>query len=958
MTDHPNDPQSVPPSATLTIPSSPHSQHDTPALQLPQQPSPATPLATGANEGSDAKPAADGKKGMRRILRRPQPLNLDHSKLFRHSSAAPQSHAQASAPLPPAGAAPAATPGTYPPAGHVTIDIPPPSTAGGPRSAGADHRQRHPSLSALPLASPVTAHTPSITTPAFLRSLPRASSVDRTHRASRSNSTAAATPSPWQKGVQRRLVKIQRRKRPPNLFSWYSRQATHTLLTSHEDSATTYTADSERHDRQYWTATGITLGIGTQEPYWHYTPSTAPDGPSRRQTYSPFVPGPSTAATSGLVGDRTKIPAWVTQPSNAAAPEFYSDEAVDLLLHLRDFMIEAASKGWQATELRDPILPPAGARSILGVRRSKSLVPLTTKGPANPLSPGITSPGNTTHATNTTVSQSQANETTTHETAAPHGSPNLSAHGSLDHGPTVAQQNQQSVEKTLADDPQSIQPQQQQQQQHKVLDILFIVLADVIRHDCRYPVQHPRPSRPEWALHSIVLDILSFLCHHFLRDHRAMYEIGLMALEAFAIFKNHALVRLMDLLVGTILPSFIISRLEGDDGSIPHSLLSPLPPSPSPSGGSLPQGSSSSPLQTPVKATSPNVAIQVHHSPDVDAANNVNTKGSGFLAVPTMGRLGSPRPSPSSPSIASVSSQDDEPHHSGGSNNNFTDLEQPQHQPHDRTTMDQHATSILWSTLMAMLENICVETSPLPVVHKFFMSLSNLIKLKPNLDQDLLEIIATVDSHKTAMRACATLTWIYRPSVGHLVIARSLTPIDYDTVVLHRRRHPRHAGMDNGLVAVPTHLSVSGRKASGASAQTHQTSSKRHWRRKSLSSMFSQDRSLSEDDINMPFESTLDSGSSRAAVARGTAAGSLPVDFWAGHDIYPAMFPKQSPNGSPQHPLSRLYQKQRNPSHPLCECCDQPVEGFGACCYVCDSSLHWECYHRLQKLAQPTKTEP
>ncbi|KAG0270667.1 Canalicular multispecific organic anion transporter 2 [Actinomortierella ambigua] len=302
-----------------------------------------------------------------------------------------------------------------------------------------------------------------------------------------------------------------------------------------------------------------------------------------------------------------------------------------------------------------------------------------------------------------------------------------------------------------------------------------------------------------------------------------------------------------------------------------------------------------------------------------------------------MGRSGSPRLSPSSPSMSSGSFHDDESHQSNSnSNSNLSDQDlQLQQQLQDRAAMDQHAASLLWTTLLAMLDQICVETSPLQVLHKFFMSLSNLIKLKPNLDQDLLEIMATVDSPKILQRACAVLTWIHRPSVGHPVLARPLTPIDYDTAVILQHRHRTH------------------RSPSDAS-------SKRHWRRKSLSSMFSNDRgSLPDDDLLPPSDSTTLDDCCRLATTEEAppTVGGRSFDFLAGHDIYPVMFPKASSSNDFHH-HHRRQNKRRSPNHPLCERCDQRVEGFGAYCYVCDSSLHWDCYHKLRKLApRPTTME-
>ncbi|KAG0228535.1 hypothetical protein BGW41_003395 [Actinomortierella wolfii] len=291
-------------------------------LDLPPQPVHSVPntVATAVQENSEAKTVPDGKKRMRRILRRPQPLNLDHSKLVRHSSLAPNDQVQAITPMAssevPAtsdtGGHPAGTNGVA----HITIDIPPPSASvklGGPKSARTD-----------------------------ARSIPRASSIDNSNKPLRT--TNATATSPWQTGIQRRLAKIQRRKRPPNLFSWYSRQVTRGFLFG-DDEAYLTMADSGNKERTNATTIGTTFEMGTAEiPHID------------RNSYSPFVPSPSAAASTTPTA-LPRIPAWASQPSNTSAPEFYSDEAVDLLLHLRDYLIEAVSKGWNALELRESILP-------------------------------------------------------------------------------------------------------------------------------------------------------------------------------------------------------------------------------------------------------------------------------------------------------------------------------------------------------------------------------------------------------------------------------------------------------------------------------------------------------------------------------------------------------------------------------------------------------------------------
>ncbi|KAG0232463.1 hypothetical protein BGW42_008181, partial [Actinomortierella wolfii] len=269
---------------------------------------------------------------------------------------------------------------------------------------------------------------------------------------------------------------------------------------------------------------------------------------------------------------------------------------------------------------------------------------------------------------------------------------------------------------------------------------------------------------------------------------------------------------------------------------------------------------------------------------------------------------------------------------------NTVDQQQQQCQHQQQVVKDQHAASLIWSTLLAMLDQICVESSPLPVVHKFFMSLSNLIKIKPNLDQDLLEIMATVDSAKILKRACGVLTWINRTSVGHMILARPLTPIDYDTLLIHRRGRG-----DQSKHSDPSKRRTSGRKAPGG-INGH-SSSKRHWRRKSLSSIFSQDRGMLDEDL-----SPLDASSN----AGGPHSGRVP-DLLAGHEIYPVMFPKRSNNHyDHHHGHHNVGSMGMNPSQ-FCERCDQLVEGFGAYCYVCDSSLHWDCYHQLQQLVRQMK---
>ncbi|KAF8939024.1 hypothetical protein BGZ58_010865 [Dissophora ornata] len=123
------------------------------------------------------------------------------------------------------------------------------------------------------------------------------------------NEVQRKEPSKWQIGLERMLKKIQRRKRAPSNLIWYAAHSTESYLS------------------------GATL-------------DTRPGG--LKYEVDPDA--------EGLYFGHDRPPQWVVDSLQGDAL-FFSDDTVELMLGLRDYLIKATGNGWDIAELKEEIFP-------------------------------------------------------------------------------------------------------------------------------------------------------------------------------------------------------------------------------------------------------------------------------------------------------------------------------------------------------------------------------------------------------------------------------------------------------------------------------------------------------------------------------------------------------------------------------------------------------------------------
>ncbi|KAF9934838.1 hypothetical protein FBU30_010811 [Linnemannia zychae] len=657
------------------------------------------------------------------------------------------------------------------------------------------------------------------------------------------NSTAIGTkeevqkkaPSQWQVGLERMLKKIQRRNRAPSNLVWYAAHSTQSYLS------------------------GATL-------------ESRPG--ALKQTVDNDM--------ENLYFGRNKPPKWVVD-SLQDEELFFSDDTVDLVLGLRDYLIKATESGWDIRELNEETLPVEPRFTFLGRSRNRSASPHGSPRKASPHgSPGKGSP-NEQHP--------QQSSTQHQSTPVSPGAVSQESGHSNDADNYFQQTTGRYIEEAEGS--------------YRLLDYFIAVMSDIISHDCRYMVQNPRPSRPEWILHSFVLDILFLLAKSFAHDHKAIYDVGMIALSAFPIFKSHALVRLLDLMADVILPSFATSRGQYY-ASLSRSRSPPITP--------MDSASPISPSEIRVQLdNNQTFAIQVH-SP---------TEEEGLLAVPRQRkqsfnspRIPSPRSSSTSMSISGYVSQ-------------------------AQDILDTYASSLIQLTLLSVLQQISFSKSPLPVVKQVEKSIGALLRIKTDLSVDLLEVISIVENEKAMRRAVEALWWIGKPSLGHLTLTENFFPIDYDSIMAMRQNRQE--------------WSTSNATINGVSTDTIKSDTLFSFRRGSLdgnstpiSDIASRNNSFGTFRIlprkpyqpGLPWKIGHKHSDKTNAQQEPVAISALGTDYLAEHELYPYMFSTEEED---------IGQEQFS-SH-KCERCETIMHGFGLFCYHCRGSIHLECFYSVKRFA-------
>ncbi|KAH7052649.1 hypothetical protein BKA57DRAFT_277692 [Linnemannia elongata] len=776
------------------------------------------------------------KRTGRRVLHRPRPLDLDHTKLHRHSGqnlntggasgsgAGSDSRPPSSVPL--SGSAyglgigqsgspaPDAKKHKFPLL-HIKTDFHRPThfrrSATGP---GVPPQQIGAPYSAAPMTANINNYT-NMNAAAAVR-----------------EEVQKKPPSQWQVGLERMLKKIQRRNRAPSNLMWYAAHSTESYLS------------------------GATLE-------------------SRAGALKHSVD----AETENLYFGHDRPPKWVVD-SLQREELFFSDDTVDLVLGLRDYLIKATDSGWDIGELKEEIFPIEPKPSFLGRSRNRSASPHG--------SPKKSSPNGSPRKSSSPYFSAPA-------------SPGAGSQGSL-HSNDADNFFQQAAGRYV----------EEVEGSYRLLDYFIAVLSDIISHDCRYMVQNPRPSRPEWVLHSFVLDILFLLAKSLATDHKAVYDIGMVALSAFPIFKNNALVRLLDLMADVILPSFALSRTQY------YASLSKSPPL-----TPLDSASPISPSEIRVQLdNNQTFAIQVH-SP---------TEEQGLLSVPRQRKqsINSPR----MPSSRSSS----------------TSIPMAGHASQAQDILDTHASSLIQLTLLAVLQQISFSKSPLPVAKQVEKSIGGLLRIKTDLSVDLLEVISIVENEKVMRRAVEVLWWIGKPSLGHLTLAERFFPLDYDSIMAMRQTQQEWSapGTANGLRTntMKSDTVFSFRRGSldeSAIPMTDVTN-----RNNSVGSFRIRHRLPHRPGLLWKSGHGSKHDSKTRAHQESAAVASVGTDYLAEHELYPYMFSTEEEGEAGQGQLS---------SH-ICERCETTMHGFGLFCYHCRGSIHLECFYSVKRFAGIDCTQP
>ncbi|KAG0260526.1 hypothetical protein BG011_001847 [Mortierella polycephala] len=785
------------------------------------------------------------KRTGRRVLHRPKPLDLDHTKLHAGTnnhhqqltaSTSGSDSRPSSRPLSISGPGPGSEPGTglgIGPASpthkeprhrakfpllHIKTDLNPPITYYRPSPGPTASATQHNSTGAGNVSN-VTPNTTSV------NNSNNQSSTNNNANNQPLTGTQKKQPSKWQVGLERMLKKLQRRKRAPSNLAWFAAHSTEAYLS------------------------GATI--------------EARPGALKLEGLD--------AETDSLYFGQDKPPQWVVD-SLQKDDLFFSDDTADLVLGLRDYLIEATKAGWDVAELKEEIYS-VEPRFAFRSRRSRSVSPHESPRRSS------SSPGRRSSAPASPGAASQDSSNSSRR-----GSKGSFDFDSFSYAAVGGNDNED-------DDC------------YRLLDFFMAILSDIISHDCRYRVQHPRPSRPEWVLHSLVLDILLHLSKGLAHDHKTIYDIGMISLSAFPVFKNNAMSRLLDLLTDVILPSFAVSRTQPLASIATSASISPRDPA-----------SPISPSEIRVQLeNNQTFAIQVH-SP---------TDERGLLSVPQ--QRGPSLNSPRTPS----------PQLSSGSLSRIGGPSTPALE-----SMDAHARSLISLTLLSVLQQISFTRSPLPVAKQLQKSIGGLLRIKPDLSADLLELIAVVENEKVMRRALQMLWWIARPSLGHHTLGEKFFPLDYDSILLMRQAKQER--------------NQSGGAASGARSNTAKSDSMFSFRRGSLD-----ENDVPRNDValrtnsastfrirsrfpyrrTMPWKLTHESESIPMSIAQQEQSAHVAAgtNYLAEHELYPYMF-------------STLHLEDQDPmrlNH--CERCELIIKGSGLYCYHCRGALHLECFYLLKQ---------
>ncbi|KAG0362959.1 hypothetical protein BGZ54_008399 [Gamsiella multidivaricata] len=221
--------------------------------------------------------------------------------------------------------------------------------------------------------------------------------------------------------------------------------------------------------------------------------------------------------------------------------------------------------------------------------------------------------------------------------------------------------------------------------------------------------------------------------------------------------------------------------------------------------------------------------------------------------------------------------------------------------------------------------------------------MGDLLRIKPDLSVDLLEVITIVENEKVVRQALEVMWWIGMPCLGHHILGEKFYPLDYDSVLFMRQSLQEWQGAEtmgaitrNNTVKSDTVFSF--RKdfidehttpRNDASARNNSVGSFGIRSKRSYRSVLPWKTANGAESI--PLSGSLPQQSNNSATTG--------ADFLADHELYPYMF--SSPDIEDDD--------ANNITH--CERCELNMKGFGLYCYHCRGALHLECFYSIKKYA-------
>ncbi|CAJ0851576.1 13743_t:CDS:10 [Entrophospora sp. SA101] len=272
-----------------------------------------------------------------------------------------------------------------------------------------------------------------------------------------------------------------------------------------------------------------------------------------------------------------------------------------------------------------------------------------------------------------------------------------------------------------------------------ILNSILEVLYDIVHNDCRYKITSPRPTRPPNALQAITLDVARLLVNQNPYSPVWLYELGMTMLPGFNYFgdvlRSKLLIFYIDFLLEHLVAcqyDFIIEN--STDEKLNHF-----------DGRLLNENENTSHINITINSddtiTTSNIQyLDVKKSPRIESNNNNNSnkrdslnRSSKRLSISYTGDL---------------------------------DI--------DSYYIDSMFTPLLYS----MIQFISVENSSLETLYQMHRTLDVMIRHKPDLYHDIIEIIAHGDT-PSRNQAINILFHYWGNSTGHPAIGKALPSVGY-----------------------------------------------------------------------------------------------------------------------------------------------------------------------------------